>query len=586
MWSVDATNRNTALASALVEELARCGVRHAAVSPGSRSTPLALALWRQPAIEVEVVLDERSAAFYALGTALASGRPAVSLCTSGSAAAHFHPAITEADEASVPLIALTADRPPELRGIGAGQTIDQLKLYGDAVRWFCDVGTHEADDDGLLHFRSVACRAYANAIGDPRPGPVHLNVPFREPLAPIPVEGAVTATDPLALEGRGERPLSAVTRAPEVPDPSLLDELAERIASAPRGLIVAGRQLDPEIAESVAALSDTAGYPLLAEPTSQLRWGPHAPSAHVPGYDMIARARPAELAPELVLRVGDMPTSKALRQWLGAIAGLRQIVIDPVGDWKEPTRRAETLLRADPRLVAEGLAGRLKAGSGSRRDWPDLWVDAQHRMGAEVSREMRSLDELSEPGVWLELASHLRDGDQVLAASSMPVRDQEAFLPPGRERVRFLSNRGANGIDGLVSTAAGAAAGGARTWAVLGDLALVHDLGGLAVAARTTGLRLLVLDNGGGGIFHFLPQAEAVAEEEFEALLGTPSGLDLNRAVELFGLSVAVVEKPEELERVLAGDAQVVIVKLDRHRNVEVHRRLCAVAASALAPSG
>src|SRR5262245_25874447 len=210
--AVDPSNRNTALASAMVEELARCGVRRAALSPGSRSTPLAIALWRQPSMEVEVVLDERSAGFYALGAALATRVPAVVLCTSGSAAAHLHPAVVEADEASVPRIVLTADRPPELRGIGAGQTIDQLKLYAGAPRWFCEVGTHEADDEGLLHFRSVACRAYAAAIGDPRPGPVHLNVPWREPLAPVEVPGQVTATDPLALEGRGERPLSAVVR--------------------------------------------------------------------------------------------------------------------------------------------------------------------------------------------------------------------------------------------------------------------------------------------------------------------------------------------------------------------------------------
>ncbi len=216
---VDPTNRNTALASAMVEELARCGVRRAVVSPGSRSTPLALALWRQPSIEVEVVLDERSAGFFALGTALATGTPAVALCTSGSAAAHLHPAVVEADEASVPLIVLTADRPPELRGIGAGQTIDQLKLYGDAVRWFCEVGTHEADDEGLLHFRSVACRAYAAALGDPRPGPVHLNVPWREPLAPIPVEGDVTADRSAGARGPRRAPAERRRRARRcVPD--------------------------------------------------------------------------------------------------------------------------------------------------------------------------------------------------------------------------------------------------------------------------------------------------------------------------------------------------------------------------------
>src|SRR5688572_17650636 len=268
MQPVDSTNRNTALASAMAEELARCGVRRAAISPGSRSTPLALALWRQPAIEVSVILDERDAGFFALGTALATGVPAAVLCTSGSAAANLHPAVVEADEASVPLIVLTADRPPELRGIGAGQTIDQLKLYGDSVRWFRELGTHEADDDGLLHFRSVACRAYAAAIGDPRPGPVHLNVPFRDPLAPIEVEGDVTATDPLALEGRGERPLNAVVRAAMQPESAVLDELAERMASAPRGLIVAGRLLDPGPAEAVMELARAAGYPVLPEPTS------------------------------------------------------------------------------------------------------------------------------------------------------------------------------------------------------------------------------------------------------------------------------------------------------------------------------
>ena len=208
---MDPTNRNTALASAMVEELARCGVRRAVVSPGSRSTPLALALWRQPSIEVEVVLDERSAGFFALGTALATGTPAVALCTSGSAAAHLHPAVVEADEASVPLIVLTADRPPELRGIGAGQTIDQLKLYGDAVRWFCEVGTHEADDEGLLHFRSVACRAFAAALGDPGPGPVHLNVPWREPLAPHPGRGGRDRHR--SAGARGPRRAPAATRS-------------------------------------------------------------------------------------------------------------------------------------------------------------------------------------------------------------------------------------------------------------------------------------------------------------------------------------------------------------------------------------
>jgi 2-succinyl-5-enolpyruvyl-6-hydroxy-3-cyclohexene-1-carboxylate synthase len=585
---VDATNRNTALASAMTDELARSGVRSAVLSPGSRSTPLAVALWRQAEIEVTVILDERSAGFFALGTALATGVPAVVLCTSGSAAANLHPAVVEADEAGVPLIILTADRPPELRDIGAGQTIDQLKLYGDSVRWFCEVGTHEADDQGLLHFRSVACRAYASALGDPRPGPVHLNVPWREPLAPIPVEGQVTATDPLALEGRRDEPLHAVTFASPRAGEALLDRLAERVEGTSRGLIVAGRQPDAGLAVPVAELAAAAGFPILAEPTSQLRRGPHDRSLVVTAYDAIARDRSAALEPELVVRFGDHPTSKPLRQWLAAIEGLDQLVIDAVGDWREPTRRAATLVRSEPSATARALSerlSRLRPGAATVEGSPFAarWLDAEGAVRDQVDGHLDSLDELSEPGIWGALGRALRDGDSVFAASSMPVRDLEAFLRPGPEGVRFASNRGANGIDGLVSTAAGLAAGSrSRTWAVLGDLALFHDLGGLAAVKHAPELRLIVIDNAGGGIFHFLPQAEALGEAEFEALLGTPAGREPVDAARLFDLTVAVPETPAELDEALAGHARMIVIRTDRRRNLELHRQLAQAAAASV----
>src|ERR1700710_1327275 len=249
------TNHNTAPASASAEELARGGLRRAVVSPGSRSTPLAVALWREPAIEVTGILDERSAGVFALGAAQASGDPVALLCTSGTALANYHPAVAEADLAGVPLVVLSADRPPELRGIGAGQTIDQIKAFGESVRWFCEVGTHEADDAGLLHLRSVACRVLARARGEIRPGPVHLNLPWREPLSPVPVEGAVTATDPLPLHGGdGERPLTAVTRVALEPTEFILDEVAGHIGDAIAGVIIAGRQTDPELREPLAHL--------------------------------------------------------------------------------------------------------------------------------------------------------------------------------------------------------------------------------------------------------------------------------------------------------------------------------------------
>ena len=346
---MDPTNRNTALASALVDELARCGVRDAVISPGSRSTPLAVALWREPQIRARVIVDERSASFFALGAAQATGRPTAILCTSGTAAANFHPAVCEADESAVPLIVLTADRPPELRGIGAGQTIDQLKLYGAAVRWFCEVGTHAADDDGLLHFRSVACRAFWTAAGDPRPGPVHLNVPWRDPLGPEPRPGDVTASRALSLEGReGGRPLTTVPPAPAPPAEALIEAVAERLRGSRRAIIVAGRLRDAGAAGAIGALATTAGLPILAEPTSQLRCGPHDRANVVGAYEAVARARPRQLAPDLVLRFGELPTCKPLRQWLAELDGVPQLLVDAAHGWNEPTRTAGAIVRARP----------------------------------------------------------------------------------------------------------------------------------------------------------------------------------------------------------------------------------------------
>ena len=576
---MDATNRNTALASAMVEELARCGVRNAALAPGSRSTPLALALWRQPAIDIAVIVDERSAGFFALGAAQATGQPTAVLCTSGTAAANLHPAVCEADEAGVPLIVLTADRPPELRGIGVGQTIDQLKLYGSAVRWFCEVGTHEADDEGLLHFRSVACRAYAAARGEPRPGPVHLNVAWRDPLGPEPRPGDVTATSDLALAGRGERPLAAVAAGAPVPDDALLDELAERLSDSPRGLILAGRQLDDRLAGPAANLAAAAGYPILAEPTSQLRLGQPASQAWT--YDAIARLRPSALQPELVIRFGDMPTSKALRQWLASLPELRQIVVDPTFGWNEPSNRAETIVRAEARSVASGLAERL---GGRQGEWRTAWLDAGERAATAIQDELSTFDEPTEPGVHAALARLFQDGELVYTASSMPIRDQEAFVPAGPARVRFLCNRGANGIDGLISSGIGAAAAsGNPIWIVTGDLGLYHDMNGLAALREASAdVRIVVLNNDGGGIFEFLPQAEQVEREEFEALLGTPLGLEPARIAALYGLPHVRVEGLDELEDVAGKGTAMIEVPVDRRRNVEVHRRIAEAVGDAL----
>jgi 2-succinyl-5-enolpyruvyl-6-hydroxy-3-cyclohexene-1-carboxylate synthase len=579
---MDPTNANTALASAFVEELARCGVRHAVLSPGSRSTPLALALWRQEEIETTVIVDERPAAFFALGAALASGAPVAILSTSGTAAANFHPAICEADHSAVPLLVLTADRPPELRGIGAGQAIDQLKLYGSSVRWFCEVGTHDGDDDGLLHFRSTACRAFATARGEPRPGPVHLNFPWREPLAPLPEDGAVTATDPLALEGRDGRPLTAVTQIDMEPSQFLLDEVARHIAEAPIGVIVAGRQLDPELREPLAHLARVAGYPILAEPTSQLRCGPHDRSHVVTAYDLLLRDERfrGTASPDLILRFGETPTSKPLRSWL-ADSGADQIVVDPFGGWNEPTRRAAALLRADPTELAAGWAVRL----GEDRRPPAMWLEAERAARDVVEAELSGMTEPTEPGLQLALGAAYGDGELVYTASSMPIRDQEAFLPSAAADVTFLCNRGANGIDGLISSGIGAAhATGKPTTIVTGDLGLLHDIGGLAALRDvSTPVRVVVIDNDGGGIFHFLPQEQALEGDEFEVLLGTPRGVDVAKAAALFDLPHRRLESLADLADALATGAGLIEIKTNRQANLDLHHKLSHGVQAALA---
>jgi 2-succinyl-5-enolpyruvyl-6-hydroxy-3-cyclohexene-1-carboxylate synthase len=579
---VDPTNANTALASAFVEELARGGLRHAVVSPGSRSTPLAVALWRRPEIEVTVIVDERSAAFFALGAAQASGGPVTLLCTSGTAAANYHPAVIEADESGLPLLVLSADRPPELRGIGAGQTIDQIKLFGSSVRWFCEVGTHQADDGGLLHYRSVACRALAAARGETRPGPVHLNLPWREPLAPVAVEGAVTATDPLALNGRKGRPSTAVTRIDLEPSAFLLDEMASHIGDAIAGVIVAGRQLDPELREPLTHLARVSGFPILAEPTSQLRCGPHDRSHVIAAYDLLLRDErfARSVVPDFILRFGEMPTSKPLRSWL-TDSGASEVIIDPFGGWDEPTNRASALLRADPSELAAGWATRLEK---EPRPAPERWIAAERAAQAVLGDELAG-EEISEPALHRALGRAHSDGDLVYTASSMPIRDQEAFLATAETDALFLCNRGANGIDGLISSGIGAAYASDRpTTIVTGDLGLLHDIGGLAALRDvSTPVRIVVIDNGGGGIFHFLPQEQALGSDEFEALLGTPRGLDVAKAAALFDLPHRRLESLADLSEALATGTGLIEVKTDRTTNVASHRRLQERVKTALA---
>jgi 2-succinyl-5-enolpyruvyl-6-hydroxy-3-cyclohexene-1-carboxylate synthase len=513
-------NRTYAPLQAFVDELARCGMRHAVTCPGSRNAPLILTLAGHRGIEAVSVIDERSAGFVALGLAKASGRPVAVTCTSGTAATNLHPAVAEAWEACVPLIVLTADRPPELRGVGAGQAIDQLHLYGSAAKWFVEVGTHEPGRETAIHHRALACRAYWTAAGG-RPGPVHLNFPLREPLAPVAEE--LPAAD---WSGRDDgRPWTELREHASAPHADDVHALASRVAEAPRGAIVCGPTSE-EVAEPAARLAAGAGWPLLAEPTSGVRCGGHDRSHVVAHYDVLLRVEPfaRDHAPELVLRVGDTPTSKPLRAWL---ADAPQVVLDPHAAWNEPTRRAELLLHAAAAPALDALAAALEVRTTER---DPAWLASWREADALVAPALADAPDPFEPKVLAGLEPGLPEEALVWVSSSMPIRDVEAYFPQSPKRLRFLANRGANGIDGVVSSALGAALGSGRpTWLLTGELALLHDVGGL-LAARRAGvdLRIVCLNNGGGAIFDFLPVAEHADRALYEEHIATPAEVDLS----------------------------------------------------------
>lgn len=595
---------------AFVDELARCGVRHVCIAPGSRSTPLALTIAQHASLRSWVHLDERSAGFFALGLARALGEPVALLCTSGTAAANFLPAVVEARSAGVPMLVLTADRPPELREVGAAQTIDQAHLFGSHAKWFVDVGVPEATPELLRHARALACRAVALAAASPA-GPVHLNFPFREPLVPVAVEPpeSLSANDLLAWHGRPDgTPWVRVDDAPPVASPEVVRRLASALRSARRPVIVCGPQPDAALAAPLATLARAIGAPLLADPLSQLRWGPHERGAIIDAYDPALRdASTGEaLAPDLVLRLGALPTSKPLLQFLQRHAGARHVVVD-AARWPDPALLAWELVHADPRwlasallaTIADGATGEADAAAtagagGSEPDgaWLREWRVVDEAARGALASHSASLDEPFEGAALAEVAARIPAGGTLFVSSSMPVRDLDAFARGDGRPLRVLANRGANGIDGVVSSALGAAAacregGGGPLVLVIGDIAMYHDMNGLLAAKlHRLDATIVVINNDGGGIFSFLPQAAHPAH--FEQLFGTPHGLDFAPAAALYGARYHRVASHEALGEAVAaatvaGGLHLVELRTDRVRNVALHRAAWEAVGAAIA---
>jgi 2-succinyl-5-enolpyruvyl-6-hydroxy-3-cyclohexene-1-carboxylate synthase len=528
-------NPSTVFATVLVDELIRCGLREAVVAPGSRSAPLAMALYAaSDRVRLHVRVDERSASFLALGLAKAGGRPVAVVCTSGTAAAHFHAAAIEADESGVPLLLLTADRPPELRGTGANQTIDQIKLYGGAVRWFCEAGVPEDRPGQAGYWRSLACRAWAQAAGNGGtfPGPVHLNLPFRDPLVP----DAAGEQLPGELAGRPDgAPWTTVTGAPA--------SLTLELDWTERGVVICGDgTADPA---GVAELASAAGWPLLAEPSSGARRGAVALGAYQ--YLLDCAEFMSAHRPDVIVSAGRAGLTRGQLALLRSPAGPHVVLSQGPGRWSDPARSATAVAG---RVVLRGAPG------DRQSDWLRSWQAADAAARTAADQALAADGQLSEPLLARSVAGALPAGALLWVASSLPARDLDRHMEP-RPDLRILASRGASGIDGLVSSAIGAAlahqaAGRGPAAALLGDIAVVHDAPGLILgpAEPRPDLCLIVVNNDGGGIFSALEQAAFPGP--FERVFGTPHGTDFAALAETAGMPYTLLTTAADLPEVLS----------------------------------
>jgi 2-succinyl-5-enolpyruvyl-6-hydroxy-3-cyclohexene-1-carboxylate synthase len=564
--------------AAVVDEWVRCGLTDAVVAPGSRSTPMALALATDRRIVVHVHHDERSAGFLAVGLATATGRPAPVLTTSGTASVELHPAVVEAHHGRIPMICCTADRPPELHHVGAPQTVDQTRLYGDVVRWYVDLGV--PDEAARDAWRSVAARTVAEATGSP-PGPVQWNLPFRDPLVGAPGE---------LPRGRAQRASwhRRVGGAPMV-DADEVEAVVVRAAGA-RGVIVAGGTgrgggVDPD---AVHDLARALGWPVLADPRSGCRIPEGTTVSHA---DLLVRHEgfAERHRPEVVIQLGEPPASKVQAHWLRRSTAFT-VVVDADGAWFDPDRLAAVVVPADPASWCRGVAARVREARGDvDDDWLESWAAADAAASTALATALARHDRLTEPAVARELVSVLGQGSCLVVSSSMPIRDVEWFSE-ARRGLRVVANRGANGIDGVVSTAVGVALGSQVPTALLvGDVALLHDINGLlGLGGRAPlDLTIVAVDNDGGGIFSFLPQAAQLPGDRFEQLFGTPHGVDLEAVAAVHGIPAVTVERPGEVEAAVGAvsgseGVSLVVVHTDRTANVAVHDELNEVVAAAL----
>jgi len=535
-------NINQLWAYILTETLKRLGLTCAIICPGSRSTPLAIAFAQQvPEIEAISILDERSAAFFALGQAKATGQPVVIVCTSGTAGANFYSAVIEASYSRVPLLILTTDRPPELRDCHSGQTVDQLRLYGNYPNWQTELALPSADMGMLAYLRQTIIHSWERSQ-TPTKGPVHLNIPFRDPLAPLP-----DGTDLSYLRSQFHPEDFFAGIANPCPMPYAPFPIPQEWKECDRGIIVAGvaqPQQPQEYCRAIAQLSQTLKWPVLAEGLSPVRNYAELNPYLISTYDLILRNQQLakQLAPEMVIQVGEMPTSKELRSWIDATQP-RRWVIDKSDQNLDPLHGRTTHLR----ISVEDIKAEERNLSFSS-DYLQQWCDADAQVRLAVDETMGKIDEIIESkAAWL-ISQILPPGTPLFISNSMPVRDVEYFWKPNNLRVRSHFNRGANGIDGTLSTALGMAHRQQSSVMLTGDLALLHDTNGFLIRNKFVGhLTIVLINNNGGGIFEMLPIAKF--DPPFEEFFGTPQDIDFAKLCATYNVQHELITSWQQLQQ-------------------------------------
>lgn len=562
------TEELTRYTANFVDELVQSGLTDVVISPGSRSTPLAMTIAEHPGLRQRVVIDERSAAFFALGMAKKKQHAVAIVCSSGTAAANYLPAVVEAYYSRVPLLVLTADRPHELRDTGAPQAIDQIKMYGDYAKWFHEMALPEADERMLAYARGKASRA-VNTANEDNPGPVHLNFPFREPLIPdFSLENlwGKRSGEPFYTKAEGKRRL----------EQTKLEKLSNKLQSFQKGLIVCGPQTDQTFATAVTELAEAWQIPILADPLSQVRAGQHHKDLIIESYDAILRSESIRehLKPDFIIRFGAMPVSKPYLFYVKEHDSIPQLVVENTSGYREPAGNNTEMIYADAALLCKDLAN-IADGTAFDKDWLQTWQQ-MNQTAQNLLLESDDTDAVTEGEAVRCLLDVVPDDSSIYVGNSMAVRDLDTFFMNTPKLLDVLSNRGANGIDGMISSGMGAAAAGDPVTLLLGDLSFFHDMNGL-LTAKHYGLNItiLVVNNNGGGIFSFLPQVNH--EMHFEALFGTPLDIEFKQAVNMYGGTYQQPVNEAELKQALAKGYQydglsVVEVKTDRTGNLNWHR--------------